>query len=266
MGAAAEPDKVQGWALGEEEASYGTILVACRLQQRVVWLSGKTRLAQLMLRSPELLPLALRALPTKLGSLGAKHGVHALLALIHLLSRRHWALHGMKYTGGTVDERGAVLTGLQYFVIGRSSILHTHERTESCVCTQNRFINSSLPCWLLAAVKAAGGSVLEGGNGVRVGGWVISSHKGPITGALLPPLLHAASCLLHAFGSCHIVVGQHQCGNADGVPYTASHFHAFALPSQLPIYHLPCALPCPARVLPPQADVLPQLCSCLRSP
>ncbi|KAL4446807.1 hypothetical protein ABPG77_008051 [Micractinium sp. CCAP 211/92] len=31
------------------------------------------------------------------------------------------------------------------------------------------------------AVKAAGGSVLEGGNGVRVGGWVISSHKGPIT-------------------------------------------------------------------------------------
>ncbi|KAL4434081.1 hypothetical protein ABPG75_000522 [Micractinium tetrahymenae] len=31
------------------------------------------------------------------------------------------------------------------------------------------------------AVKAAAGSVLEGGNGVRVGGWVISSHKGPIT-------------------------------------------------------------------------------------
>lgn len=31
------------------------------------------------------------------------------------------------------------------------------------------------------AVKLAGGTVLEGGNGLRVGGWVISSHKGPIT-------------------------------------------------------------------------------------
>ncbi|PSC73022.1 TIP41 isoform X1 [Micractinium conductrix] len=32
-----------------------------------------------------------------------------------------------------------------------------------------------------AAVKAAGGAVVENGNGVRVGGWVITSHKGPIT-------------------------------------------------------------------------------------
>ncbi len=202
-----------------------------------------------MLRSPALLPLPLRALPTKLGSLEAKRGVHALLASIHLLYRRHWALHEMKYTGGTVDERGAGLAGLRYFVIGRSSIPHTHKRTESCVCTQNRFINSSLPCWLLAAVKAAGGSVLEGGNGVRVGGWVISSHKGPITGALLSPLLHAASCLLHAFGSCHIVVGQHPCG----FPYTASHFHAFACQAscQSTTCHVPFpALPAPCRPKP----------------
>ena len=38
-----------------------------------------------------------------------------------------------------------------------------------------------------AAVKAAGGQVLEGGAGVRVGGWAITSRKGPISGAPPPP-------------------------------------------------------------------------------
>jgi hypothetical protein len=42
----------------------------------------------------------------------------------------------------------------------------------------------------LAAVKQAKGQLLEGGNGVRVGGWVIATRKGPITRAPPP----AAQC------------------------------------------------------------------------
>lgn len=44
------------------------------------------------------------------------------------------------------------------------------------------------------AVKAAGGSVAEDGSGVALGGWAVSTHKGPITGA--SPLLAAARRLL----------------------------------------------------------------------
>lgn len=53
---------------------------------------------------------------------------------------------------------------------------------------------------LPAAVKAAGGHVLDAGNGVRVGGWHISSHKGPITGAL------AAIAAWPAARRCHAAV------------------------------------------------------------
>lgn len=65
-------------------------------------------------------------------------------------------------------------------------------------CTTAREPTCLPPC--PAAVKAAGGQVLEGGSGVRVGGWTITSHKGPITGAPPPPLppsagLSPAACL-----------------------------------------------------------------------
>jgi hypothetical protein len=57
----------------------------------------------------------------------------------------------------------------------------------------------------LAAVKAAKGEVLEDGSGVRVGGWLITTHKGPITRASLPACPPGVPCLFSS-GRKHVAL------------------------------------------------------------